>query len=190
MKHQDGLPHSQRGTALIVSLVLMTVLTILAISTMRTATLELSMAGNTQYKAQALALAEAGLDIAFDQINEGHYDPIAMVGPNADGWTEDILPPGINSIADNEGDTFQVDILYRYEGLPPAGNSMNLLAHYFELRSTGRTAARNARVVLRRGFWKYSDALNNTSGADSDAQLTGGAGPRAHRTYWFPDPRP
>ncbi|NND37810.1 MAG: pilus assembly protein PilX, partial [Gammaproteobacteria bacterium] len=40
--------HRQRGAALIVGLVLMMVLTILAISTMRTSTLELSMAGNTQ----------------------------------------------------------------------------------------------------------------------------------------------
>jgi hypothetical protein len=30
-------------------------------------------------------------------------------------------------------------------------------ANYFELQSTGMTASRNARVVLRRGFWKYPD---------------------------------
>lgn len=154
MQYRHGSRHAQRGAALIVGLVLMTVLTILAISTMRTATLELSMAGNTQYRATARALAEAGLHVAIDQIENGLYNPNAEAGPDADDWTNGIFA---GSIGDDPGDTFRVDILYRYEGQPPPGSSVDLPGQYFELRSTGRTTARNARVVLRRGFWKLPD---------------------------------
>ena len=151
MQYRHGLRHSQRGAALIVGLVLMAVLTILAISTMRTATLELSMAGNTQYRATAQALAEAGLHVAIEQIDRDLYDPVAEPGLDAGGWTNGIFA---GSIGDDPGDTFSVDILYRYEGPPTPGNNLGQDVVYFELRSTGRTTARNARVVLRRGFWK------------------------------------
>ena len=54
--------HRQRGAVLIISLVLLMVLTILAISTMRTASLGLLMAGNNQYRQNAWQLAQAGID--------------------------------------------------------------------------------------------------------------------------------
>lgn len=48
----------QRGAALVVSMVLLLVLTLLAISTMSTASLEVTMAGNKQYSENAFQLAE------------------------------------------------------------------------------------------------------------------------------------
>lgn len=48
----------ERGAALVVSMVLLMVLTLLAISTMRTASLEVTMAGNAQYAQNAFQLAE------------------------------------------------------------------------------------------------------------------------------------
>jgi Tfp pilus assembly protein PilX len=140
---------AQRGAALIVGLILMTVLTVLAISTMRTATVELSMAGNTQYRAKAQALAEAGLADAIAKINNRTLDPDAGLI----GWQAFIPARAIDQNAD---DTYLVEILYRYEGNVP-GTSENIVGQYFELKSTGQTAARNARVVLRKGFWKFAD---------------------------------
>jgi len=55
-------PHHQSGAALIVSMVLLMVLTLLAISTMRTASLEIAMAGNNQYTENAFQLAESGVE--------------------------------------------------------------------------------------------------------------------------------
>ena len=55
----------QSGAALIVSLILLMVLTVLAISTMRTASLQLLMAGNVQYRENAYRLAHAGIDAAL-----------------------------------------------------------------------------------------------------------------------------
>ena len=53
----------QRGAALVVGLVLMLVLTVLGISGMTTATLELTMAGNAQFHQDAFQAAETGIDI-------------------------------------------------------------------------------------------------------------------------------
>jgi len=142
---------SQRGAALIVGLVLMMVLTILAVSTMRTSTLELSMAGNTQYYEKARQLAEAGLADAIDQIDSEVYDPDAI---NAGTWDPGVFVGQLDAVP---GDAYSVDIRYLHSGDPPSGASAGITANFFELQSTGRTASRNARVVLRRGFWKLVD---------------------------------
>lgn len=54
--------YKQRGAALVVSMVMLMVLTVLAVSTMRTAGLELLMAGNEQYAQNAFQLAETGIE--------------------------------------------------------------------------------------------------------------------------------
>lgn len=55
----------QRGAALIVSLLLLLVLTMLAVSGMNTASLELMMAGNEQYRQRAFHAAEAGIETEY-----------------------------------------------------------------------------------------------------------------------------
>lgn len=55
-------PRRERGAALIVGLVLLMVLTVLAISSMNTATTGLTQAGNYQFYENAFQTAESGLD--------------------------------------------------------------------------------------------------------------------------------
>lgn len=55
----------QRGAALIVGLVLLVVLTVLAVSGVNMATMELNMAGNTQARELAFQAAETGIDRAL-----------------------------------------------------------------------------------------------------------------------------
>lgn len=146
--------HRQRGAALIVGLVLMMVMTVLAISTMRTSTLELVMAGNTQYRETARQLAEAGLADAVAQIDADLLDPAAV---NQGIWNQGVI---VDEMDAGSGDTYTVDIRWLYEDDPPIGGSRaraDLKANFFELQSTGRTAARNARSVVRQGFWVYAD---------------------------------
>ncbi len=69
-----NIPDRQCGAALIVGLILMMVLTLLAISTMRTSTLELAMAGNAQHHQQAIQLAETGIQDAVNRINSRAQD--------------------------------------------------------------------------------------------------------------------
>jgi hypothetical protein len=67
----------ERGAALVVGLLLLTVLTLLAISGMTTASLELRMAGNEQYLERAFQAAEAGIERA---IRAGVYDAGSSIG--------------------------------------------------------------------------------------------------------------
>lgn len=61
----------QRGAALIIGLLLLLVLTLLAVSGMRSASEELIMAGNEQYRQNAFQAAEAGIEQA---INGGTFN--------------------------------------------------------------------------------------------------------------------
>ncbi|MEM7251171.1 MAG: pilus assembly PilX N-terminal domain-containing protein [Pseudomonadota bacterium] len=56
----------QRGSALIVSMIFLIILTILGISTMSTSRLELKMANNNQLAATAFQLAESGIESTLD----------------------------------------------------------------------------------------------------------------------------
>ena len=132
----------QKGAALVVGLVLMMVMTILAISTMRTATLELLMAGNAQYKERAFQLAETGLRDAANQINNG-----TLVPEPDPAWVAEIT----GSI-DDSGDEYVVNLRYIDDGTPP-GDSADRIAFFYEMTSTGRTVARNAKSVQTQGFF-------------------------------------
>lgn len=65
LRRTSLIPARQNGAALVVGLLLLLVLTILAISGMTTATLELQMAGNEQYQERAFQRAEAGVEQAM-----------------------------------------------------------------------------------------------------------------------------
>ena len=80
-------PRRETGAALVVGLILLLVLTLLAISGMTTASLELQMAGNAQYQERAFQRADAGIEQAMaagiydTNINVGDYDNAAGVNP-------------------------------------------------------------------------------------------------------------
>lgn len=61
----QGRPSRQRGAALIIGLVLLMVLTVLTVSGMRAATLEITMAGNVQFAQNAFQAAETGIERAM-----------------------------------------------------------------------------------------------------------------------------
>lgn len=82
MQHANSLgPGRQNGAALVIGLLLLLVLTILAISGMTTASLELQMAGNEQYQERAFQAAEAGIERA---IAAGDYSTTGTVGEYTD----------------------------------------------------------------------------------------------------------
>ena len=75
----------QRGAVLITGLILLMVLTVLGISGMNTATLELVMAGNTQYHQQAFQAAESGIDISIAQRNFNTLVPAVLPATSVGG---------------------------------------------------------------------------------------------------------
>ena len=71
--------HQQTGAALVVSLLLLVIITVLAVSGMNTATTELALARNDQNYEYAFQAAETGLEIAIAQRNfstQGIIDPL------------------------------------------------------------------------------------------------------------------
>jgi type IV pilus assembly protein PilX len=90
--HRTGSAR-QQGAALVVGLILLLVLTLLAISGMTTASLELQMAGNEQYQERAFQAADAGIEQAMaagvfnTNAQVGAYDNVAAVNPIPDRGT-------------------------------------------------------------------------------------------------------
>src|SRR5690606_19538894 len=72
-------PYSrQQGAALVVGLVLLLVMTVLGVSGMNTATLELVMAGNAEAQQDAFQAAETGIDVAISRRNWTTAAPVTV----------------------------------------------------------------------------------------------------------------
>lgn len=128
----------QTGAALIVSLILLMVLTLLAVSTLRTASLELLMAGNTQYRENAFRLAQSGIDAVVDGVSP----PAGLSACPAAVADAPVVVPGL-------GGRYVTETCAREESIC-TGSS--LTCFNFEVTSTGTTDQRDARVRLVQGF--------------------------------------
>jgi hypothetical protein len=176
--HRDPGPgrrihdQAQRGAALVVSLVLLVIMTMLAISTMRTATLELVMAGNARERARALELSQTGITVAIALINENKLPLVA-----AEGWTKRGAVTGSDG---QTGGNYRVDLRYLYRGKPPAPTEPEAAgaveaaeAFYFEVESTGESGARKARSIQTQGLWAAAPGTRPVN-----------------LSYWFPRQSP
>jgi type IV pilus assembly protein PilX len=144
--HPIASKHSQRGAALVVGMMLLLVLTLLAISGMNTASLELAMAGNMQYHENAFRAAETGIEQAMVLSAFNPADPPDRL-PATDGET---LP-----IPDTGGrDQFFATITPQLGGAAqPAvwGASWDSFSTYhFEVQSSGQSV-RNAVATTVQG---------------------------------------
>lgn len=142
--HNCHIRGKQHGAALVVGLLLLLVLTLLAISGMNTASLELVMAGNTQYHQNAFQAAETGIERS---LFGGAFNPSA--------GTERLPASGSEPIPDVDGtDAFIATITPQLSGAPQAamwGSSWDSFSTFhFEIQSTG-TSVRNAIATNRQG---------------------------------------
>jgi type IV pilus assembly protein PilX len=74
---------SQQGATLVVGLILLLVLTVLGVSGMNTATMEVTMASNVQFQQDAFQQAEDGIDVALGTRN------YTTLGASTVPWTGD-----------------------------------------------------------------------------------------------------
>ena len=132
-------PHAaQKGAALVIGLVLLLVLTLLAVSSMNSASLEFIMAGNEQYRSNAFQAAEAGVEQTIMQsaFDTGKVYPLAY-GPGGNGtdaWSSVVTMPGGNGAF-----------------TPPANYTQTYFSTYhFEIGSTG-TSTRGATALNTQG---------------------------------------
>lgn len=126
----------QRGAALVVGLLLLSVLTLLAIAGMNTASTELVMAGNEQFREGAFQAAEAGVEQQL---------------PNLDK-----VPPGSTTAVDKtvslaNSTSYKTSSTYRGEGSVP-GSSTKFVGFYYDIVSTG-SGQRNATSVQTQGAY-------------------------------------
>jgi len=132
----------QRGAALIVGLILMLVLTVLGISGMNTATLELTMANNNQSQQAAFQAAETGIDIPIAQQNYTTAAP----------W---VLP--VTALGDGTYSTRSVTTCMTTTPVPDRAFSMGTSsgtaqAFHFDVIATG-TGPRGAVDVHNQSFY-------------------------------------
>ena len=131
------LPRRERGAALIIGLVLLMMLTVLTVSGMRAATLEITMAGNVQYAQNAFQAAETGIERAMAGVE---------------------LTTNIQLASHDLPDTTDTaDTTTSWIGASPnlsGGTSLGagFAAHHFEIVSVG-TATRGATSTHTQGFF-------------------------------------
>lgn len=147
----------QDGAALIVGLVLLMVLTILAISVMRSATLGLTMAGNTQFRENAFQLAESGVAAILHAADEGTLDlsllPDCPATPPP--WTAGVLPWSSPVSIGGLGGRYQTRICLDGTTVDMPGSSIGRFRQlHYRVESRGWTDQRNAEAIHARGFYR------------------------------------
>jgi Tfp pilus assembly protein PilX len=142
----------QSGAALVVSLVLLLVLTVLAISTMNTASVELAMAGNAQYSENAFQLAETGIDINIQTINNGAALPAPGI-PNCPAVGT--IPMGAPVAVAVLSGSFQTGTGYCGEAPDLSGGSSlgKIQQYHYRTDAQGLTQTRGATSLNRQGFF-------------------------------------
>ncbi len=128
-----------RGAALPMALILLTVVTLLAVAGMRSASVGLIMAGNEQYRQKAFVASEVGIE---QGLATGVFNPL----------TPTVALTG--SVANTPTDTYAVNIVSQLNGAAqPAiwGGSLNSFSTFhFEVQSTG-TSVRSAQTLHAQG---------------------------------------
>jgi type IV pilus assembly protein PilX len=150
----------ERGAALVVGLVLLMVLTVLAISVMRTATLELMMAGNAQFRENAFQLAESGVEAVIRGAAAGDID-LDAVGDcparpaPARPWTDDELPWDAAVEVPVLRGRYQTRMCLDGATTDMPGSSIGTFRQlHYRIEARGRTDQRNAEAIHAQGFYR------------------------------------
>jgi Tfp pilus assembly protein PilV len=133
---------TQRGATLIVGLVLLLVLTVVGVSGMNMATMEVNMAANTQFQQDAFQMTEDGLDTVLATRD----------------YTTDISRT-LNWIGGTDYDRRAVTTYRGNTDVPDAAfSSDEVEAFHFDIRSVGR-GPRNAQSEHTQSFYVVGRAL-------------------------------
>ena len=128
----------QRGTALVMSMVILLILTILGITAMGTASLEEKMSGNTQESTRAFEAAESGLTEALNTSGS-----LALSGSSSNSFTYSLM----NATADVRTQFIQYASPKRGSGY----SNKNFQSANFDQGSTGKTGV-GAKAVVHQGI--------------------------------------
>ena len=132
---------AQTGATLVVGLVLLLVLTVVGVSGMNTATMEVTMAANTQFQEDAFQLAEDGIEVV---IGTRAYSTDA---PRTVEWLNGGAAPDRRAVT-----------TYRMNTPAPGSSVGELEAFHFETTSVGR-GPRNATSQHSQSFYVIGRSL-------------------------------
>ena len=146
----------QGGAALVVGMILLMVLTLLAISGMNSATLELQMAGNAQFAENSFQASETGVEEALRDAR--------LLGVT----TADVDPatvPKKTEVVAGTSDSFTIQTLHNPDNgvtkVPSGGFSMGVgkgfSAYHFDVTSTS-ASARSATQTHVQSFYVVAQA--------------------------------
>lgn len=139
-------PHKQRGAALVVGMVMLTILTLLAITAMSTSSTELVMAGNEQFRERAFQVSEVGVERAMRDVQTG------------DAGTDSSKPYTKTNVASVAlpDDNYSIIVQYMGEDSDVPGYSANkFVGLHYRIDSNGMSV-RNARSNVRQGTYVLS----------------------------------
>ena len=147
---------TQRGAALIVGLLVLMVLTVLAITAMRTATLNLTMAGNAQFRENAFQLAESGIQATLRRVEANAIDLDAVPAcPATPGpWSATELPWGTPIPLPQLKGRYEVRLCAAGRTHDAIGSSVSFTQLHYRIESRGRTDQRNAEAIHAQGFYR------------------------------------
>jgi len=138
----------QTGAALVVSMVMLMVLTMLAISTMSTASLEVTMAGNDQYSENAFQLAETGIDQYVATVRATPNCADTLLPGQCDIGSTDVIINNKTIGSYQATSSFMND----FDGCP-GGYSKGIFASYhFQVQATGQTPSQGATSQHSQGW--------------------------------------
>ena len=144
----------QGGAALVAGLVLLAIVTLLAVARINSASLELTMAGYTQYRERAFQASETGIE---QTMAVGHF-----VIPKPGQEQHNDVP-----ISGTTTEKFSTTLTADLGGVAqPAlwGNSWNSFSTYhFAIQSTGKSS-RNAEAVHTQGVARLSPFAPSVTG--------------------------
>ncbi len=132
--HSSIGPGRQQGAALVVGLILLLILTVFAVSGMSTATLELVLAGNTQFTENAFQASESAIEAEF------------VTGPA----TPDT--PRQRNFAFENGSQAATVVAYRANTFAEGYSFSEYSADHYVITARG-TSGKNATNVNEQGFF-------------------------------------
>lgn len=147
-------PENQEGAALITSLIMLVILTLLGLTSMNTTTMEERMAANSQEINRAFQAASTGLELVFN--DEEAFD--TTLTAETDGTADDTYDKvntgigGTGAYAYNAAATY--NSIFRESTVPPRGSGWDsTFAYYhFALSATGCTVADSSATNCNNGI--------------------------------------
>lgn len=156
---------SQRGAALVMGLILLTVITLLAVVGMNIANTELAGATSDQLRMRAFNAAETGLE---SRIQSLAVDRTTSTTPVVSDVT-DVENAPLNTATEEAADTFETTTVYRGEGgMLSRFSTKTFVGFHYSIESTGRSA-RNAEAVHTAGAF----VKNGVGNSPTFQRLTG-----------------